>query len=327
MLQGLYILDDFDLIYGSTYEEIGKLVNIYAPPQTRLTIRQNITLLKNADVIFTGWGSPIFDNELLSAAPNLKAVFYGAGSVKSIVTDEFWERNIKMTSAYAANAEPVVEFTLSQILFSLKRGWYFVIQSKKQQNHVNRVDVPGAYGTTVGIVSLGMIGKKVCELLKPFDVRVIAYDPYISQKEAEKLNLELCSLEEVFRHSDVVSVHTPWLKETEGLINGELLSSMKQNATFINTSRGAIVNEPEMIDVLKTRPDLFAILDVTYPEPPIEGSLLYTLDNVILTPHIAGSMSGECHRMGAYMLEELKRFVAGKELKWEITKEKALIMA
>lgn len=327
MLQGLYILDDFELIYGSTYEEIGKLVNIYAPPQTRQTIRGNLDLLENADVIFTSWGGPKFDKDLLDAAPNLKAVFYGAGTIKYIVTDEFWDRQIKITSAYAANAEPVVEFTLSQILFSLKRGWYYVVQSKTQEKYIQKVDVPGAYGSTVGIVSLGMIGRRVCELLKQFDVRVIAYDPFVSQEEADKLNVELCSLEEVFSRSDVVSLHTPWLKETEGLITGQHFSSMKKNATFINTSRGAIVNEAEMIEVLKVRPDLFAVLDVTYPEPPLEGSPLYSLENVILTPHIAGSLSGECQRMGAYMLEELKRFVTGQELKWEITKEKAIIMA
>lgn len=327
MFQGLYILDDFELIYGSVQEEIGRLVNIYAPPQTRKTVRENLSLLTNADVIFSGWGGPMLDKEILDAAPNLKAVFYGAGTIKYIVTDDFWKRNIKITSAYAANAKPVVEFTLSQILFSLKRGWYYIVQSKKEQKYIPKVDVPGAYGSTVGIVSLGMIGKMVCELLKQFDVRVIAYDPFATQDEAEKLHVELCSLEDVFERSDVVSLHTPWLKETEGLITGQLLSSMKKNATFINTSRGAIVNEAEMIKVLKDRPDLFAILDVTYPEPPQPGSPLYTLENVILTPHIAGSLSGECQRMGAYMLEELKRFVNGQGLKWEITKEKAIIMA
>ncbi|MEK3886393.1 hydroxyacid dehydrogenase [Bacillus sp. FSL K6-3431] len=327
MLKGLFILNDFNLIYGSVHEEIMKYIDIYAEPQTKESIKQNPALLANADVIFSGWGSPVLDDKLLNAAPHLKAFFYGAGSIKNIVTDAFWDRNIPISSAFAANAVPVVEYTLSQILFSLKQGWSYVLRTKKEQRHVKRMDVAGAYHSTVGIVSLGMIGRKVCELLKQFDVRVIAYDPFVSKEDAEQLQVELCSLEELFQRSDVVSLHTPWIKETEGLINGELISSMKHNATLINTSRGAVVNEIEMVEVLKKRIDLFAVLDVTFPEPPVEGSPLYSMDNVILTPHIAGSMSKECQRMGEYMLDELKLYLDNKPLQWEITREKSLIMA
>ena len=327
MLKGLFILDDVNLIYGSVYEEIKKYIDVYVEPQTRESIKQNPSLLSSAEVIFSGWGCPVLDVDFLKAAPNLKAVFYGAGSIKHIVSDEFWARDIQITSAYAANAVPVVEFTLSQILFSLKRGWSYVMKAKREQRYAKVEDVPGGYRSTVGIVSLGMIGKKVCEILKQFDVRVIAYDPYATQKEANQLNVELYSLEEVFQQSDVVSLHTPWIKETEGLITRKLISSMKHNATLINTSRGAVVNENEMVEVLQQRPDLFAVLDVTHPEPPVEGSPLYILDNVILTPHIAGSLAKECQRMGEYMLEELKRYVDGQPLQWEINQEKAAIMA
>ncbi|GIN71199.1 2-hydroxyacid dehydrogenase [Bacillus sp. J14TS2] len=327
MFQGLFILDDVDLIYGSTYEEISQYVDIYAPPQTRETIRENPALLEKADIIFSGWGGPRLDKEFLAAAPNLKVIFYGAGSIKYMVTEEFWKRNIQITTAYAANSVPVVEYALSQILFSLKRGWHFVMETKKLKKYGKKSSVPGAYGSTVGLISLGMIGRKMVEKLQQFDLRVIAYDPYVSKEEASQLNVELCSLEEVFKQADVVSMHTPWLKETEGMITGQHFASMKENATFINTSRGAIVRENEMIDILKERSDLYAILDVTYPEPPIAGAPLYEMDNVILTPHIGGSMSTECQRMGAYMLEELKRFLNGEELKWLVTEEKSKIMA
>ncbi|CAM4004708.1 hydroxyacid dehydrogenase [Lederbergia lenta] len=327
MLKGLFILDDFNLIYGSVHEEIKKYIDVYAEPQTKESIQQNPALLADTEVIFSGWGCPVLDDNLLMAAPHLKALFYGAGSIKHITTDAFWERGIPITSAFAANAVPVVEYTLSQILFSLKQGWSYVLKTKKEQKHIKKMEVPGAYHSTVGIVSLGMIGRKVCEILKQFDVHVIAYDPFVSKEDAEKLQVELCSLEELFQRSDVVSLHTPWIKETVGLINGELISLMKHNATLINTSRGAVVNEQEMIEVLKLRSDLFAVLDVTYPEPPIDGSPLFTMDNVILTPHIAGSLSQECQRMGEYMLDELKLYLQGKPLQWEITREKALIMA
>jgi len=327
MLQAIYLLDNFELIYGSAHKEIDKYVNVYTEPQTKESIKQNPSVLSNADIIFSGWGCPKMDQDFLELAPNLKAVFYGAGSIKGIVTDEFWDRNIQITSAYEANAIPVVEYTLSQILFSLKRGWYFVNQVKKKSTMSVRESVPGVFGSTVGIISLGMIGRKVAEMLKQFDCKVVAYDPFVSQEDADSLQVEMCSLEDVFRRSDVVSLHTPWIKETEGLITGEHIYSMKENATFINTSRGAVVREQEMIEVLQDRPDIYALLDVTYPEPPVKNSPLYTLENVILTPHIAGSMSNECNRMGQYMVEELQRYQNGEPLKWGITREKSKIMA
>jgi phosphoglycerate dehydrogenase-like enzyme len=327
MLRGIYLLDHFDLIYGSAYKEINKLVHIYAEPQTKGSIKENPSILSDADIILTGWGCPVMDQSFLDLAPNLKAVFYGAGSIKTIVTDEFWDKHIVITSAYEANAVPVVEFTLSQILFSLKRGWYFFNQVKKKAAFPAREKVPGAYESTVGLVSLGMIGRKVAEILMQFDCKVIAYDPFVSEMEGKALNVEMCSLEDVFQRADVVSLHTPWMKETEGLITGDHISSMKRNATLINTSRGAVIREQEMIETLQQRQDLYAILDVTYPEPPVKDSPLYSLENVILTPHIAGSLSAECQRMGNYMAQELGRYLHGEPLKWNITKEKSIIMA
>ncbi len=330
-MKGIYILDPhpYKVIYGpQEREDISKLIDIYAPPQTRETIKNNPEVLRDADVIMSGWGGPKMDEDFLAAAPNVKALFYGAGSVKGLVSDAAWERGIIVTSAYAANAVPVAEYTLSQILFCLKRGWQMAMMIKRDGAYPHpRPTVPGAYRTTVGIVSLGMIGRKVCELLKNFDMKVIAYDPFASAQDAAELGVELCSLDELFARSDVVSLHTPWLKETEGMITGAHFESMKEGATFINTSRGAVVNEPQMIDVFNKRPDLFAVLDVTYPEPPQPGSPLYTMPNVILTPHIAGSMDLECNRLGRYMVEELQRYLNGEPLKWNITKERAAIMA
>ena len=172
-----------------------------------------------------------------------------------------------------------------------------------------------------------MIGRQVCERLRAHDVRVLAYDPFATAAQAAALNVELCSLAEVFQRADVVTLHTPWLKETEGLITGAHFAAMKPGATFINTARGAVVRETELIEVLTRRPDLQAVLDVTYPEPPGPESPLYTLPNVVLTPHIAGSMNTECRRMGQYMVDELGRYRAGQPLKWQITKELAAKLA
>ena len=123
--------------------------------------------------------------------------------------------------------------------------------------------------------------------------------------------MELVTLADVFRLADVVSLHTPLLPETVGLVTGAHLATMKSGATFINTAWGPIVRQTQMIDVLARRPDLQAVLDVCDPEPPGADSLLYTLPNVVLTPHIAGSVGTECRRMGRYMVEELERYLSG----------------
>lgn len=332
MLKALYILDPgpYDWIYGPRERlDIAQLVDVYAPPQTVQSVRDNPALLRDAEIIISGWGAPELNEAFLAAAPNLKAVFYGSGSIRGIVTEASWDRGIVITSAYAANAVPVAEYTLSQILFCLKRGWQYALAIKRDHRYPTRdeMQAPGAYESTVGIVSLGMVGRLVCQRLKPFNLRVIAYDPIVSKESAEALEIETAALDDVFRRADVVSLHTPWLKETEGMITGQHFASMKAGAVFINTARGAVVREPEMVEVLQQRPDLFAVLDVTHPEPPAPDSPLYTLPNVILTPHIAGAMGDECRRMGRYMVEELKRYLHGDRLEWDITREMAKVLA
>lgn len=330
-MKGLYILSapSYDLIYGEAERrDLAARLEV-AGPLAREAVQSDPSVLAFVDVVLSGWGGPLMDDAFLAAAPNLKLVLYGAGSVKGIVTESFWKRGIRLSSAYAANAVPVAEYTLSQILFCLKHGWHYALAIKREQAWVRKDHgaPPGGYGSTVGLISLGMIGRRVCRMLKDYDLRVLAYDPFVTDAEARELGAERVGLDELFRRSDVVSLHTPWLKETENMIRRNHFEAMKQGASFINTARGAIVCEPEMIGALQRRPDLFAVLDVTYPEPPAAGSPLYTLPNVALTPHIAGSMGAECTRMGRYMVEEFDRFLAGQRLEWEITEELAKRLA
>lgn len=331
MVKGIYVMNQapFELVYPETVrKEMEQLADIYRPPMTNKQLQQDLSVLSEVEVIFSGWGGPKLDQSLLQAAPNLKAFFYAAGSLKEIVTEAAWDREIVITNAVHANAVPVAEFTLSQILFCLKRGWAFTRSIRKTKQFPQKpFDLPGAFGSTVGIVSFSTVGRLVCELLKPFDVKVIGYDPYIDEEEAEKLGVELCSLDDVFRKSDVVSLHTPLLEETKGMIGKEHFSQMPPNSSFINTSRGAIVREKEMIEVLQERSDVTAVLDVTFPEPPSQDSPLYYLENFVLTPHLAGSEGEECGRMGYYMLEELKRYLLGLPLQSQVKKEQFNILA
>ncbi|NGP44762.1 hydroxyacid dehydrogenase [Bacillaceae bacterium SIJ1] len=331
-MKGLYVMNQtsFPNVYPQAVrDKIEAKVKMIAPPLSAEGLLNRPELLREVDVLFSGWGAPVLDRTLLDAAPQLKAFFYAAGSVKRIVTDAVWDRGLIMSSAYAANAVPVAEYALSQILFSLKRGWRFATMIKEEQRFPKKssIEIPGAYGSTVGIISLSTIGRNVCRLLEPFDVNIVVYDPTVSKDDALALGVELVSLAEVFKRADVVSCHAPLLEATIGLLQREHFSSMKPNATFINTSRGKIVRQEDMLEVLHERHDLTAVLDVTDPEPPEPGAAIFSMPNVIITPHIAGSEARECGRMGEYMLDELKRFQNNEPLYWQVTKESFAKMA
>ncbi|MBP5639286.1 MAG: hypothetical protein J6X55_07400, partial [Victivallales bacterium] len=240
--KALFILgkDYYSWIYGEEeLKRIHELCEVIAPAQTPNDILAKPELLKEVELIFSGWGAPKLNGEFLSHAPRLRAVFYGAGSIKSMVTPEFWARGIIVTSSWVANAVPVTELALAEILFALKQGWHYVLEGRRTHAYTPRIDCAGAYKSTVALISLGMIGKRLAQMLKSFELKVLAYDPFATQETADELGVTLTSLEDAFKTADVVSIHTPWLKETEKLVTGELIRSMKPHATLINTSRGA----------------------------------------------------------------------------------------
>ena len=321
--KALWILDPatLDIVYGPDEQrDLRAMASFYAPPQTRESIARDLSLLGEVEVIFSGWGAPPMDEAFLNAAPNLNTVFYAAGSVRSFITPAFWRRGITVTCAADANAEPVAEYTLATILLSLKSFWKFAAGTRQGlgwEDHTR--PVVGAYRSTIGLISCGIIARKVLARLATYDVHCIVYDPFLSAHDAAALGVECCSLAEVFARADVVSLHTPELPETLGLITGELLASMKPGATFINTARGAVVRETELIEVMRNRPDLHAVLDVCDPEPPKPDAALLSLPNVVLTPHIAGSMGRECRRLGRSMVDELRRYRAGEPLRWKVS--------
>ncbi len=316
-----------DVFPSGVLSEIARSVSLPWPILDPATWEDAGEALSGADVILSTWGMPSLSPDFLKAAPALKAVFYAAGSVKGFVTEAGWNRDIVVSSAWAANGVPVAEFSLGTILLSLKRFWHFSRSARAPEGKPVPLRVPGAYHTKVGLVSLGAVGRATARMLQPLDVTLLAHDPFLPEEQAAELNVSLVSLEELFRECDVISLHSPWIRETERMINGKLMASMKEGATLINTSRGAIIAEDEMIEVLRSRPDLSAILDVTYPEPAAPDSPLRTLPNVVLTPHIAGSMQGECARMGSWMADELRRFVNGDPLRYRVTQSMLAKMA
>lgn len=325
--KALFALDpaSLDVIYGPEEKaKLEKLADFYAPPQSAQTVKDDPSVLEEAEVIFSGWGAPVMDEEFMAAAKNLKVVFYGAGSIRSFMRPPFWERDVQITVAAEANAVPVAEYCVGAILLSMKNFWPLMRGTRNNEGWMSAGHlrpVPGNFRSTAGFISLGAIAKKTLELLKPFDIKRLAYSTSLNEEGAKRFGVECASIDEIFRKADVISLHTPDLPATKGMINGSHFEMMKPGATFLNTARGAVVNEKEMCEVLARRPDITAVLDVTDPEPPEADSPVATLPNVVLTPHIAGSLGPECQRLGYFMLQEFERYLAGQPLQYRVTKE------
>jgi phosphoglycerate dehydrogenase-like enzyme len=289
--------------------------------------RDHLDRLRETEIIFSGWGAPRMDAEFLDRVPKLRAIFYAGGSVRYFITEAVWQRGVRVSTAQAINAIPVAEYTVSALLLGLKRFWHYARVTRDTRDFPVERPMPGAFGSVVGLVSYGTIARLVRARLRSLELEVIVYDPFLSDEEARREGVRKVGLDELFATADAVSVHTPHLPDTTGLIRGRHLGNMRTGALFLNTARGEVVNEPEMVQTLRRRTDLTAVLDVTAPEPPAPDSPLYTLPNVVVTPHIAGSVGRECLRMGAAMLEEYERFRAGRPLRWEITADRAELIA
>ncbi len=311
---------EFLWIYGpDERRDIAALCDLPDQPFTRDMLAQNPDILNPVEYLFSGWGAPRIDAAFLRHAPQLKVVFYGAGSLATVATDAAWNSGIRFSSAAFANSIPVAEYSMAMIVMGLKQIWHHALRTRELKAWSTPGNFPGCYRSVVGLVSLGTIARLLIEKLRKYDLQIIAYDAFATPRQADELGVELVSLPELFSRSDVISLHTPLLAETRGMVNGALMATMQPNATLINTSRGAIINEPELIAVARKRPDIQFILDVTDPEPPVPGSDIFTLSNIVLTPHIAGSQDRECARMGRLMIEEFNRYRSGRPLEFEVT--------
>ncbi|MEV5319461.1 hydroxyacid dehydrogenase [Streptomyces sp. NPDC052687] len=268
--------------------------------------------LAGADVLITGWGCPRLDERALAAAPGLRAVLHAAGSVRSLVGDVLWRRGVTVSSAVTANALPVAEYTLAMILLTGKDA--FGHRERYRAGHPfpspAETAALGNLGRRVGVVGASRVGRRLLELLRPFDFEVLLYDPYVGAAEAAALGARLVSLEELLRGSDTVTLHAPDIPETRHMLDRAALALIRDGGVLVNTSRGALVDQEALVGELVSG-RLSAVLDVTDPEPLPPGSPLHTLPNVFLTPHIAGSLGNELARLGGVVVEELERLARG----------------
>ncbi len=274
------------------------------------------TALSRAEVLLTGWDCPPIDARVLAGAPRLRAVVHTGGSVKHHLTPACWQRGIQVASAVAANAVPVAEYTVAALIMANKRAWPVQRHYTRDRDSLDwlawttRYPEMGNYRRTVGVVGCSQVGRQVIRLLAGLDVTTVVYDPYLPADEAARLGVRLTGLDELMAVSDAVTLHAPATGETHRMIDRRRLALMRDGSTLINTARGSLVDTDALVRELSTG-RLWAVLDVTDPDPLPSASPLFDLPNVLLTPHIAGSLGGELHRLGDSALDELERYTHG----------------
>jgi Phosphoglycerate dehydrogenase and related dehydrogenases len=294
-------------------------------------IEENPNDLLDVEYVFSTWGMlHLSEEQIKKYLPSVKAVFYGAGSVQEFAR-EFLACGVSIFSAWGANGVPVAEFTVAQIILASK-GYFQRFHRYANDTWSNKSNggdsYDGMFETNIGIIGAGMIGKMVIEMLKAYTVNVHVFDPFLPDSAAAEMGVnKVATIPELFGKCDVISNHLANNAQTVGMINADSFDKMKKNAVFINTGRGAQVVESDLIAALKAEPLRVALLDVTEPEPPRPDSEFYSLENVFLSPHIAGSIGHEVWRQADYMYEEYKSFDAGKATRFGVTMKMLETMA
>ncbi len=310
-----------DKVIGDKYfDMLSKLGPVYKYDQPNFADKEHaLEFLAGADAIVTSWGSPKLTAEFLDVCPDLKVVLHAAGSVKGIVDEEeFKARGIRLTSSAIALGEGVAETALCLSIAAAKGVFKLAKDTRNGLWAEHKYDYcTDFYDITVGVISGGFVGRHFIKLLQNFNVDVLLYDPTLSAEQVAALGATKAELDEMLSKADVISVHAPSIPATEKMLNATNLPLIKDGAVLINTSRGAVFDEPALIEELK-KGRFFACLDVTEPEPPTVDNELRYLDNVVLTPHIAGAATNGQRRIGKHVAEELARFMAGERMRTEI---------
>jgi len=287
--------------------------------------------LADVDILLGSWGMPKLDTALLAAAPRLRAVCYAAGSVKGFVTPESYARNVLITTAMHANAVPVAQVTVALITL-INKAWFTCLNLARRKGLEGRQEArhsahPGNYrSTVVGIVGFGAIGRLVVAGCRALGLSVIVYDPYADPAAIRAAGAEPVSMLDCARRCHVFSLHAPNIPACHSMINAEVFAALPDGATFINTARGALVDEAALIRELETG-RISAHLDVTHPEPPPADSPFWRLPNCFITPHRAGSTSSEVQRMGELAIDECLAVIHGLAPRFPVSEKMLETMA
>ncbi|MDZ8200341.1 hydroxyacid dehydrogenase [Microbacterium sp. SSW1-59] len=303
-------------LFGPDLEMLRRAPGIPELPVVTTFDDETFARLADVEILVTGWGAPAITADVLERLPRLSTVIHAGGGTDALIASDV-RPLLQRSNAGSINAIPVAEYSLAMIMLACRQVFASQRIYRAVRGRVDREQTfpaAGLYGQTVGLVGASRIGRRVIDLLRPFSVNVLLADPYITPEDAFTLGVELVPLEELMSRSDVVSLHPPLNDETRGMIGAQEIALMRDGATLINTARGGIVDLAALQEELLAG-RIEAILDVTDPFEPLPAdSPLWACENLVLTPHVAGSMGTELRRMGAHVAEELSRALRGQPL-------------
>lgn len=269
-----------------------------------------IAALKQADAVLCG-NDLIVNDTLLDTAPGLKAIAKMGAGLDTVDIKAATAHDAIVFHTPGVNNQAVADHAFALIL-SLARKIVFCDQSlrNKQWEHTKIMGFE-IWQKTLGLVGLGAIGRNVALRAKGFQMKVVAYDPYWPEDFAREHDIERMDVNQLLGVSDIVSLHTPLVPETTGLIDKKALARMKPTALVINTSRGGIINEEDLYQALKSGEIAGAGIDVFEIEPPTDSKLL-ELDNVVLTPHTAAFTTEAMNSMNVEIVKQLIAWFRGE---------------
>lgn len=307
-------------ITDKSLEKLKSVGNVTRNESDRdLNIDEVVELAKDAEVIICGWDTIKFTKEVTDKLPKLKLIAYVAGSMEPVVDETVYEKGIRTLTGNYIFAKSVAEGCLAYMLCALRELERFMGQVRAggwNENHRNR----GLFGKKVGIVGFGQIAKNLVKMLQLFDMEILIHSNHISEEEATSYGAKKATKEEIFSTCDIVSVHSSLTDKTRGSINRELLSMLKPDALFVNTARGAIVDEKAMTELLEEG-RFWAAIDVFSQEPLPADDKLRSLKNVCLFPHMGGPTIDMREYIVCSFAKDIAAFEKGEYMENEIGAE------
>lgn len=291
-------------------------VNVTSLPHKVLSVKEEDMLikeLKDVDVLFVRPG--IITERVIEASEKLKMIVVHGAGVDQVDVKAATEKGILVTNAPGGNAQAVAELTFGLLLALIRR----IPQANRQilEGKWNEARFLGTElrGKTIGIIGLGAIGSKVSDMAKAFGLSVLAYDPYVSTEKATTVGAKLVDLDALLSESDFVTIHCALTDKNRNLIDQNGMKLMKKTAFLINVSRGEVVKEASIYTALEEGIIAGAALDVLEIEPPGPNNPLFQLDNVVITPHMAGSTRESLKNIAKTAAEDMARVFRGEKPK------------
>lgn len=286
-------------------------------------------LLDGAVACVSGWGTPPLDAELLDRLPDLRLVAHTAGSVRNLVPVGLVGQRIAVCQAAELIADSVAELVIAQMLCGLREphllnsglrageGW-----AELRDRHPGRL--LGAL--TVGVIGASRTGRAVIRLLRAFGCSVLVADPYLTSNDAEAMVVERVELDALLSRSDVVTLHAPLLPETTHMLDASRLARLRDGVLLVNSARGGLIEPAALLAELRSG-RIRAALDV-FPEEPLPADSEWRrLPNVLISPHTAGHTIDSHHRQGDAMVSEIRRFLTGEPLRYEVSADLMNVLA